>query len=175
MCSSDLADGSDAEPQGMLLLVDPGCGVVNDLIGGLDYAYPGLAKVGGIAGQHSAPHGSLLFEDSVRGGAVGCLIRGAWRLDPMVAQGCRPIGPVFEVEQAQRNVVLQVSQGSQRSSPIEALQGVLGGLSAAEREQVRHERHARPLAVAVEGEGDLGRVLVAEHLVRAQKIGRAHV
>ncbi|MFO0119281.1 MAG: FIST N-terminal domain-containing protein, partial [Cyanobium sp.] len=106
----------------MLLLVDPGCGAVNDLIGGLDYAFPGVAKVGGIAGQHSAPHGSLLFGDQVRGGAVGCLIGGAWRLQPMVAQGCRPIGPVLEVEQAQRNVVLQVSEGDQRRSPVEALQ-----------------------------------------------------
>ena len=122
----------------MLLLVDPGCGAVNDLIGGLDYAFPGAAKVGGIAGQHSAPHGSLLFGDQVRGGAVGCLIGGAWRLQPMVAQGCRPIGPVLEVEQAQRNVVLQVSEGDQRRSPVEALQAILGGLNPAEREQVKH-------------------------------------
>jgi small ligand-binding sensory domain FIST len=45
----------------------------------------------------------------VRGGAVGCLIGGRWRLEPVLAQGCRPIGPVFEVEQAQRNVVIEVS------------------------------------------------------------------
>jgi small ligand-binding sensory domain FIST len=121
----------------MLLLVDPGCGAVNDLIGGLDYAFPGVAKVGGIAGQHSASHASLLFADQVRGGAVGCLIGGAWRLQPMVAQGCRPIGPVFEVEQAQRNVVLQVSEGDQRRSPVEALQAILGRLNPAEREQVK--------------------------------------
>lgn len=123
---------------GMLLLVDPGCGAVNDLIGGLDYAFPAVAKVGGIAGQHSAPHGSLLCGDRVRSGAVGCLIGGAWRLQPMVAQGCRPIGPVLEVEQAQRNVVLQVSEGERRRSPVEALQSILGGLNPAEREQVKH-------------------------------------
>ena len=69
---------------------------------------------------------------------MGCLIGGSWRLDPVVAQGCRPIGPVFEVEQAQRNVVLQVSQGEERRSPVEALQGILGGLSPAERDQVKH-------------------------------------
>jgi small ligand-binding sensory domain FIST len=63
----------------------------------------------------------LLFDDQVRAGAVGCLIGGAWRLEPMVAQGCRPIGPVLEVEQAQRNVVLQVSEGDRRRSPVEAL------------------------------------------------------
>jgi small ligand-binding sensory domain FIST len=122
----------------MLLLIDPGFPAINDLISGLDYACPGSAKVGGIAGQHSAPHGSLLFDDRVCSGAVGCLIGGAWGLDPVVAQGCRPIGPVFEVEQAQRNVVLEVSQNNRRNSPVAALQEILTGLSAEERDLVKH-------------------------------------
>lgn len=134
--------GSD--PASMLLLVDPTCGAINDLISGLDYALPHTFKLGGIAGQHSAPHGSLLFSSreagaTVRTGAVGCLISGAWRLDPLVAQGCRPIGPVFEVEQAQRNVVIQVSRGGDAPrSPVEALQRILSELSPLEREQVKH-------------------------------------
>lgn len=122
----------------LLLLVDPACTAINDLIGGLDYAYPNSVKVGGIAGQHSAPHGSLLFGDGVCGGVVGCAIGGAWRIDPVVAQGCRPIGPVFEVEQAQRNVVIEVSRGRTRNSPVAALQAILTELSPAEREQVKH-------------------------------------
>lgn len=124
--------------QSLLLLIDPGCGTIQDLISGLDYAYPDAPKVGGIAGQHSAAHGSLLYGHEVRGGAVGCLIGGAWRLDPVVAQGCRPIGPVFEVEQAQRNVVLQVSRGDRRNSPVEALQSILTDLTPEEREQVKN-------------------------------------
>lgn len=123
----------------MLLLVDPTSEGINDLISGLDYAYPQTIKLGGIAGQHSAPHGSLLLDDGVRSGAIGCLIGGAWRLDPVLAQGCRPIGPVMEVEQAQRNVVLQVSsEGQRQRSPVEALQAILTHLSPKEREQVRH-------------------------------------
>lgn len=122
----------------MLLLVDPSCSRINDLISGLDYACPQAVKLGGIAGQHSAPHGSLLFGDQVVRGAVGCLIGGAWRLDPVVAQGCRPIGPVFDIEQAQRNVVLEVSQGQARRSPVAALQAILTDLSPEERELVKH-------------------------------------
>jgi len=122
----------------MLLLVDPTCQAINDLINGLDYAYPDAVKVGGLAAAHSAPHGSLLSGSEVRQGAVGCLLSGAWGLDPVVAQGCKPIGPVLEVEQAQRNVVLQVSEGQRRSSPVAALQAILSGLSPQEREQVRH-------------------------------------
>ncbi len=134
--------------QSMLLLLDPTGTAINDLISGLDYAYPNTTKVGGIAGPHSAAHGSLLFDsgtaapntaaDTVRNGAVGCLISGAWRLDPLVAQGCRPIGPVLEVEQAQRNVVIEVSCGSTRNSPVAALQSILVDLTPAEREQVKH-------------------------------------
>jgi small ligand-binding sensory domain FIST len=122
----------------MLLLVDPSYPQINDLISGLDYACPDAVKLGGIAGQHSAPHGSLLFGDQVVRGAVGCLIGGAWQLDPVVAQGCRPIGPVFDVEQAQRNVVLEVSQGEARRSPVAALQAILTELSPQERELVKH-------------------------------------
>lgn len=141
------------EGQSMLLLLDPTGTAINDLISGLDYAYPNTTKVGGIAGPHSAAHGSLLFgsgtagdtgqgntdpADTVRTGAVGCLISGSWRLDPLVAQGCRPIGPVLEVEQAQRNVVIEVSCGSTRNSPVAALQSILTDLTPAEREQVKH-------------------------------------
>ena len=138
----------------MLLLVDPSCPAINDLISGLDYACPQAAKLGGIAGQHSASHGSLLFSHGaqeqsgvttggvttggVTTGAVGCLIGGKWRLDPLVAQGCRPIGPVLEVEQAQRNVVLEVSEGSKRNSPVAALQSILTSLSDDERELAKN-------------------------------------
>lgn len=122
----------------MLLLVDPGFAGINDLISGLDYACPQAVKVGGIACPHSAAPQSLLFGRQVCGGAVGCLIDGAWGLEPVVAQGCRPIGPVFAVEEAQRNVVLQLSRGQQRSTPVAALQSVLTALSPEEREQVKH-------------------------------------
>jgi small ligand-binding sensory domain FIST len=94
--------------------------------------------VGGIAGQHNASHGSLLFDDQVVTGAVGCLISGSWRIDPVVAQGCKPIGPVFEVEQAERNVVQRLSSSEQQGTPVACLQSILEGLNPQERELVRH-------------------------------------
>ena len=131
--------GQEAEAgRSLLLLVDPTTTVINDLINGLDYAFPHTVKLGGIAAQHAANHGSLLFDAGVCTGAVGCLIRGRWRLAPVVAQGCRPIGPILEVEQAQRNVVLAVSVGSKRRSPVEALQAILTELTPEEREQVKN-------------------------------------
>ena len=139
--SQQWIDWVAADPQdshSMLLLVDPGCPAINDLISGLDYAYPDAVKVGGIAGQHSASHGSLLFEDQVLEGAIGCLIAGPWRIDPVVAQGCRPIGPVFEIEQAERNVVQRLSSPERQGTPVACLQAILETLNPEERELVRH-------------------------------------
>ena len=129
--------GKPGSAPSLLVLIDPTTAALNDLISGLDYAYPAAVKVGGVAAPHSARHGSLLFEQEVRGGAIGCLISGAWRLEPVLAQGCRPIGPIFEVEQAQRNVVIEVSRGGQRHSPVAALQAILSNLTPKERDQVR--------------------------------------
>lgn len=139
--SQDWVDWVGADParaRSMLLFVDPTSESINDLISGIDYGFPGIDKMGGIAGHHSASHGSLLIGDRVVTGAVGCLIGGAWRIDPVVAQGCRPIGPVFEIEQAERNVVLQLSSGQERNTPVNCLQGILQSLTPEEREQVRH-------------------------------------
>ena len=139
--SQQWIDWVGARPEGahsMLLFIDPGCPAINDLISGLDYAYPEAAKVGGIAGQHNASHGSLLLDDRVVEGAVGCLISGAWRIEPVVAQGCRPIGPVFEVEQAERNVVQRLSDGEHQGTPVACLQAILEDLTPKERELVRH-------------------------------------
>ncbi len=127
-----------AQSRSMLLMLDPGCNAVNDLVSGLDYGYPGIAKVGGIAVPHNGDHGSLLHEEQVVGGAIGLSIGGTWSLDPMVAQGCRPIGPVFAIEQAQRNVLLELSDGDRRASPVACLQRVLADLSAEDRELVQH-------------------------------------
>lgn len=121
----------------MLLLVDPGSSGINDLISGRDYGYPAAACIGGIAAPHNAPHGSLLSGDQVVSGAVGLGIGGDWTLDPVVAQGCRPIGPVFAIEQSHRNVLLQLSEGSRRDSPVACLQRVLAELTEDEREMAK--------------------------------------
>ena len=70
--------------------------------------------------------------------AVVCSIGGSWRLETVVAQGCRPIGPVFSIEQVQRNVLLELSDGTTKASPINCLQRVLADLSERDRELVRH-------------------------------------
>ena len=97
-----------------------------------------MAKLGGLAGQHSANHGGLFFGDQVCSGAVGCVISGTFSLQPLVAQGCRPIGPIFEVAQAQRNVLLELRQGDALQNPLAALQGLIGELPSSDRDLLRN-------------------------------------
>ena len=134
-------DWSGIQPEhcrSQILLIDPTSNNINDLISGLDYAFPDAATIGGIACPHNAPHGSLLIDDRVVTGAVICSIGGDWRLDTVVAQGCRPIGPVFSIEQVQRNVLLELSDGERRDTPVACLQRVLADLNSEDRERVRH-------------------------------------
>ncbi len=126
------------QSRSMILLVDPSTSAINDLISGLDYAYPSVCKIGGIAGPHNASHGSLLFDDRVVKGAVGCAIGGDWVLEGVVAKGCKPIGPVFSIEQAKKNVVFELSHRDHRDSPVGCLQRVLAELTQDERELVKH-------------------------------------
>ena len=134
-------DWSGIQPEhcrSQILLIDPTSNNINDLISGLDYAFPDAATIGGIACPHNAPHGSLLIDDRVVTGAVICSIGGDWRLDTVVAQGCRPIGPVFSIEQVQRNVLLELSDGERRDTPVACLQRVPANLNSEDRERVRH-------------------------------------
>ena len=50
--------------------------------------------------------------------------------------GYRPIGPVFAIEQVQRNVLLELSKGDRRPA-VACLQRVLADLNEQEREMVR--------------------------------------
>ena len=133
----------DAPVNGLLLLVDPGSSGIKDLLGGLDYAFAGVPKVGGIAAPHGGGGGSLLFQDRLCTGAVGLAIGGDWTVVAVVAQGCRPIGPVFEVQEAKRNVVLRLQSNGLEATgagqpPVGCLQEVIARLNAEDRELVRH-------------------------------------
>ena len=128
---------------GLLLMVDPGSSGIKDLLGGLDYAFASVPKVGGIAAPHGGTGGSLLFQDKLCTGAIGLAIGGDWTVQAVVAQGCRPIGPIFEVQEARRNVVLKLqAHGLETTTggqaPVGCLQEIIAQLDATDRELVRH-------------------------------------
>ena len=95
-----------------VLLADPYSIQTDALISGLDYAFPGSVKVGGLASGGQGPGQNALFlnTDFHRAGAVGVALAGNIRVDTIVAQGCRPIGDAHVVTKSQGNILLELDE-----------------------------------------------------------------
>lgn len=101
-------DGRDAS---FIVLSDPLTFDAEQLVRGLDAAYPGAVKVGGLAsgGNTRRPGAHALFLGAHHpGGAVGIAMRGDVHVDTIVAQGCRAIGNPMFVTRASRNFIFQL-------------------------------------------------------------------
>ncbi|MCU0550034.1 MAG: FIST C-terminal domain-containing protein [Leptolyngbya sp. Prado105] len=124
---------------------------VNDLLQGLDFAYPGAPKVGGLASSGILGGSTGLFGDRFyREGAVGVALSGNIVMETIVAQGCRPIGKPYWVMEGERNILLamQEDDGSGlpsepcgvKRSPLEQLQELVQGLSE-EDQRLAQQNH----------------------------------
>ena len=131
------------KPQ-FIILADPFSAKINDLLQGLDYAYPNSPKVGGLASSGlSGNNAGLFFQDRLyQEGAVGVSLSGKIILETIVAQGCRPIGKPYRVTEGERNIVLeleelvssdQIVSDGVKQSPLEALQDLVQNLSEKDR------------------------------------------
>lgn len=135
----DLIGVSPAEQPQFVLLADPFSSRINDLLEGLDFAYAGSAKVGGLASGGPVPSNTGLFCNYQRHqqGTVGVALSGNIVLETIVAQGCRPIGQPYRVSAGERNVVMQlenaIGEGSRPQSALEALRSLIPTLSEEDR------------------------------------------
>ncbi|MGC9526693.1 MAG: FIST signal transduction protein [Limnospira sp.] len=124
----------------LIVLVDPFYGKINDLLQGLDYAYPGVPKVGGLASSGVMGQATAVFcnGELYAGEAVGVALSGNIVLDTIVAQGCRPIGDPYRITQGDRNIILRVENRGAELSPLDALQELLGELGEEDRQLAGH-------------------------------------
>ncbi len=135
---------SPTEHPHFIVLADPFTSSINELLQGLDYAYPGAVKVGGLAGSSGVrKSGGLFLNRTLHDtGVVGVALAGNITLDAIVAQGCRPIGRPFRVTHGERNILLEVvavdDSGGKPQTPLEALQSVLQDLSEGDRSLAQH-------------------------------------
>lgn len=119
-----------------IILADPMSGGINDVLQGLDFAYPGSVKIGGLASIGGPSGQSCLFLNGHDhyDGIIGIGLSGNISLEPIVAQGCRPIGEVYRVVEGDRNIILQLTEEQSEIStdnsqtPLEALQSVIQDL-----------------------------------------------
>src|SRR5215212_2326179 len=97
------------EPQ-FVLLADPFSTHLEALLAGLDYAFPGSAKIGGLASGATSPGLNALFLDRevYASGTVGVSLSGNIVVDTVVAQGCKPIGELRRVTSCEGNVLYEL-------------------------------------------------------------------
>ncbi len=132
-----------------ILLTDPFSSGINDLLEGLDFAYPGSIKVGGRASTTamSTPSGLFCNYKLYREGTVGLALSGNIVVETIVAQGCRPIGQTYQVTACERNILLElaaqnstgmITGEAQSRPPLEVLRDLIQSLSEADRQLAQH-------------------------------------
>ena len=140
-----------------IVLAEPYTTDGDALLAGLDYAYPGAVKVGGLAsgGSRFSPHSLVLNGELHREGAVGVALSGNVIVDSVVAQGCRPIGEPMHVTDAEQNMI----EALDGLPPMECLQGIYESASSRDQELMRHNLFMGiamdPLALSDAAEGFL--------------------
>ena len=126
---------ADREPH-FVLLADPFSLRGEQLLMGLDYAFPSSVKIGGLASGADQPGGNALYlsDDVYDSGAVGLAMHGDIAVDTVVAQGCRPIGEPMQVTECNQNLLLALDG----RPPFEVLRELFQGLSERDRELAQH-------------------------------------
>lgn len=135
----------EKNPQ-FILLSDPFSSKINDLLEGLDFAYPNATKVGGLASSGAIGTPSALFYHSPTNpsssvyheGTIGVALSGNLVLETIVAQGCRPIGNPYRISEGERNIILElaeIEEGKDTSRPpLDRLREILQTLDEKDRQ-----------------------------------------
>ena len=123
------------KPQ-FLLITDPFTIRSDNLLLGLDYAFSGSVKVGGMASGGQGPGANaLILDDRVHtSGAVGLAFHGDIVIDTIVAQGCRPVDKPMKVTRCKSNVLLELD-GVQA---LQALRDLYESLDDRDKDLARH-------------------------------------
>ena len=119
-----------------LILADPFSMQGEQLLMGLDYAFPRSAKIGGLASGAHQEGGNALFlgSETYTEGVVGVAFEGDVQIDTVVAQGCRPIGDPMHITSSRRNILLEVDE----RTPFEVLKEIFMTLDERDRELAQH-------------------------------------
>ncbi len=124
----DLAPESEAS---FMLLADPSTLDAEACSRGLDRAFPGSAVVGGLTSGALEPGASRLVdgEEVHRTGGMLLGFSGNVTIDPVLAQGCRPVGEPLFVTGCDGNLISELDG----RHPREVLTSVFGSLDEADR------------------------------------------
>jgi small ligand-binding sensory domain FIST len=115
-----------------VMLADPFTTPMDGVLDAFNKNCEGVPIIGGMASGARQPGESVLFinEEAVREGVVGVGFNGPIQVDVIVSQGCRPIGPVFEVTNATNNII----DSLEGESPLERIGDLLENLDESDRD-----------------------------------------
>ena len=128
---ADLVGVQAGQDPHFVMLADPYSFPVQDLLMGMDFAFPRAAKIGGLASGASRQGGNALFLDREvwRTGAIGLALDGNITVDTVVAQGCRPIGNPMRISKSDRNMLVELDG----QPPMEVLRNMFETLPERDR------------------------------------------
>ncbi len=131
-----------------LLITDPFTFSAEEVLPGLDRAFPGSVKIGGLASGGRQPGSNLLYLDhnTYRSGAIFLAFSGNIQVDSIVAQGCRPIGDPMFVTACHGNLLRELDG----HAPRDVLTALFDNLSPRDRELVGH---SLSIGLAMPGQG----------------------
>jgi small ligand-binding sensory domain FIST len=142
----------------VILLGDPFTLDVERTLRAFNRHAPGVRVVGGMASAGVRPHSNLLVLNdwTSHEGGVAVALRGDLRVDVVVSQGCRPIGPPLAVTRADQNIILELDG----QPALERTEQVLRALPESEHAHLKHGLYMGRLA---RGAGNAGR---GDYLIR---------
>ncbi len=120
---SDLPDGDDPPNKwenvlgvsresrpNFVLLADPFSVRGENLLMGMDYAYPDCKIVGGLASGGTQPGSNALYLNNITydHGIAGVALSGNIEINTIVAQGCKPIGSLSRITKCERNILQEL-------------------------------------------------------------------
>jgi len=118
-----------------IFLADPFSFRGEEFLAGLDFAYPGSPKVGGLASGARGPGGNSLYLDDkiYNQGLVGVALSGNIEVDTIVAQGCRPIGKTMNITECDGSMIRTLDG----EPPLQVLQELYETLNEKDQELVQ--------------------------------------
>lgn len=122
---------STVQEADFVLLADPFSTPVEQVVLGIDYAFPQATVVGGLASAAGkARENAIFLNDQIyRDGMVALALHGNIQLDAIVAQGCKPIGEPLTVTCCNHNILLEAN-GKQ---PVQLLEELIHSLDEYDR------------------------------------------
>jgi len=124
----------ESDPK-FLVWSDPRATHLMDFLEGINQWFPGAPVLGGVASAPERDGENMLFVqgDVVREGICGVVLTGDLVFEPVVSQGCKPIGTSFVVTAGEKNIIRELGG----RAPLTRLHDVLESLPPEEMQLAR--------------------------------------